>query len=85
MVGIEDMIDAGVFVTRMFLYFQSYATTFPVIGIEDMVNAQFQLLDYLGIEKVRQNIALTLSLLNSQSYLASHPDPSCLHMALVWL
>jgi len=31
---------------------QRYATTFPVMCVEDMVRAQFELLDHLGIEKV---------------------------------
>jgi homoserine acetyltransferase len=31
---------------------QPYATTFPLITVNDMVSIQFKLLDYLGIDKV---------------------------------
>jgi len=34
------------------LFLQPYATTFPVISVDDMVNAQFLLMDHLGINKV---------------------------------
>ena len=33
---------------------ERYCTTFPVISVQDMVNAQFLLLDSLGIDKVRR-------------------------------
>ena len=32
-----------------------YATTFPLITVNDMVTIQFKLLDHLGIEKVSLN------------------------------
>lgn len=31
---------------------QHYATTFPIVSVEDMVKSQFLLLDSLGVEKV---------------------------------
>ena len=31
---------------------EPYATTFPLITVNDMVSIQFKLLDYLGIDKV---------------------------------
>lgn len=37
-----------------------YATTFPVISVEDMVRAQFLLLDHLGIEKLHSSVGSSL-------------------------
>ncbi|XP_060076850.1 uncharacterized protein LOC132556455 [Ylistrum balloti] len=39
---------------------KQYATTFPVISIDDMVNAQFLLLDHLGIEKIYSSVGSSL-------------------------
>ena len=35
--------------------FQHYATTFPIVSVDDMVHAFFLALDSLGIQKVTQH------------------------------
>jgi len=39
---------------------EPYGTTFPLLSIKDMVNAQFLLLDHLGVEKVYATIGSSL-------------------------
>lgn len=42
-----------------------YATTFPVIGIFDMVRAQYALLDHLGIEKLYASVGSSMGAMQS--------------------
>lgn len=49
-------------------YFQQYATTFPLISVDDMVRANFLLLDELGINKVH-TLFLSISLSFSHIYI----------------
>ena len=49
-------------------YFQQYATTFPLISVDDMVRANFLLLDELGINKVH-NSFLSISFSSSHIYI----------------
>lgn len=42
----------SLFNNQIFFHFQQYATTFPLTSIDDMVQANFLLLDELGIDKV---------------------------------
>lgn len=51
-----------------------YATTFPVISVEDMVNAQFALLDHLGIDKLHASVGSSLGGMASLMASALHPD-----------
>ncbi|KAL7620921.1 Serine O-succinyltransferase [Parahypoxylon ruwenzoriense] len=39
---------------------QRYATRFPVITMEDMVRAQFRLLDHLGVEKLHASVGSSM-------------------------
>ncbi|XP_067662744.1 serine O-succinyltransferase-like [Haliotis asinina] len=49
-----------------------YGTTFPIVSIEDMVNAQMLLIDHLGIQKLHASVGSSLggmcSLLNTVLY-----------------
>ena len=49
-------------------YFQQYATTFPLISVDDMVRANFLLLDELGINKVN-TLFLSISFSSSHIYI----------------
>ncbi|OWF35835.1 serine O-acetyltransferase-like [Mizuhopecten yessoensis] len=53
---------------------KQYATTFPVISIDDMVNAQFLLLDHLGIEKLYGSVGSSLGGMCSLLSASLHPD-----------
>lgn len=44
---------------------QPYATHFPIISIFDMVNAQFRLLDHLGIEKLYASVGSSMGAMQS--------------------
>ena len=37
-----------------------YGTTFPLVSVLDMINAQFLLLDHLGIEKLYATVGSSL-------------------------
>lgn len=39
---------------------QAYATTFPIMSVEDMTRAQFLLLDHLGIDKLHGSVGSSL-------------------------
>ncbi|KAI1080091.1 homoserine O-acetyltransferase [Whalleya microplaca] len=39
---------------------QRYATRFPILTMEDMVRAQFRLLDYLGVEKLYASVGSSM-------------------------
>ncbi|XP_059140375.1 uncharacterized protein LOC131928379 [Physella acuta] len=51
-----------------------YATTFPIIGIEDMVNAIFLLLDDLGIDRLHSCVGSSLGGMLSLQSAVSFPD-----------
>lgn len=51
-----------------------YATTFPIIGIEDMTNAIFLLLDELGIQKLHGSVGSSLGGMLSLQSAVSYPD-----------
>ncbi|XP_064616356.1 uncharacterized protein LOC135480451 [Liolophura sinensis] len=53
---------------------QAYATTFPVVSVEDMVRAQFLLLDHLGIYKLHGAVGSSLGGMCSLMAAALHPD-----------
>ncbi|XP_069119535.1 uncharacterized protein [Argopecten irradians] len=53
---------------------KQYATTFPVISIDDMVNAQFLLLDHLGIEKIYGSVGSSLGGMCSLMSASLHPE-----------
>lgn len=44
---------------------QPYATHFPIISVFDMVNAQFRLLDHLGIEKLYASVGSSMGAMQS--------------------
>lgn len=44
---------------------QPYATYFPIISIFDMVNAQFRLLDHLGIKKLYASVGSSMGAMQS--------------------
>eukprot|EP00127_Corallochytrium_limacisporum_P000494 Clim_evm23s14 gene=Clim_evmTU23s14 len=50
-----------------------FATTFPLITIKDMVKAQFQLMDYLGIERLHASMGASMG--GMQSLCAAHEHP----------
>ena len=39
---------------------EEYAMTFPIVSVEDMLAAQFKLLDHLGVEKLHASIGSSL-------------------------
>ncbi|PVD21553.1 hypothetical protein C0Q70_17351 [Pomacea canaliculata] len=51
-----------------------FATTFPILSVDDMVNAQFRLLDHLGIEKLYASVGSSLGGMLSLMTAALHPD-----------
>ncbi|CAG5115322.1 unnamed protein product [Candidula unifasciata] len=51
-----------------------YATTFPIIGVEDMTNAIFLLLDELGIKKLYASVGSSLGGMLSLQTSVTHPD-----------
>ncbi|XP_077986854.1 uncharacterized protein LOC144441179 [Glandiceps talaboti] len=53
---------------------KEYGTTFPIITVEDMVNVQFLLLDYLGIDKLHASVGSSLGGMSSLLAAAVHPD-----------
>lgn len=48
--------------------------TFPVVTVEDMVNAQFLLLDHLGISRLHASVGSSLGGLQSIMSAALFPD-----------
>ncbi|XP_052092585.1 uncharacterized protein LOC127729026 [Mytilus californianus] len=53
---------------------EKYATTFPVISVEDMVRAQFLLLDNLGIEKLHSSVGSSLGGMCSLQAAVMYPE-----------
>jgi len=53
---------------------QPYATRFPVISIFDMVQAQFCLLDHLGIEKLYASVGSSMGAMQSLAAGWLHPE-----------
>lgn len=51
-----------------------YGTTFPVLSIFDMVNAQFKLLDHLGIRKLNASVGCSLGGMQSLAAAFLHPE-----------
>lgn len=51
-----------------------FATTFPIVSVDDMVGAQFRLLDHLGIEKLHASVGSSLGGMLSLMTSALHPD-----------
>lgn len=51
-----------------------YATTFPVVSVYDMVNAQFALLDHLGIEHLHASVGSSLGGMCSLAAAALYPE-----------
>eukprot|EP00043_Microstomoeca_roanoka_P006598 m.64154 g.64154 ORF g.64154 m.64154 type:complete len:468 (-) comp13480_c0_seq1:107-1510(-) len=53
---------------------QVYATTFPIITVEDMVRAQFLLLDHLGINKLHASVGSSLGGMQSLAAAVMYPE-----------
>uniref|UniRef100_A0A0B7A6S9 AB hydrolase-1 domain-containing protein n=1 Tax=Arion vulgaris TaxID=1028688 RepID=A0A0B7A6S9_9EUPU len=53
---------------------KQYATTFPIIGVEDMANAIFVLLDHLGINKLYAAVGSSLGGMLSLQSTVTYPD-----------
>ncbi|KAJ2294411.1 Homocysteine synthase, partial [Coemansia sp. RSA 2706] len=50
-----------------------YATTFPLLTVNDMVRAQFRLLDALGIERLHASVGASMGGMQSLCAAALHP------------
>ncbi|XP_052222230.1 uncharacterized protein LOC127838479 [Dreissena polymorpha] len=53
---------------------KKYATTFPVVSVTDMVAAQFQVLDHLGIHRLHASVGSSLGGMCSLTAAAMYPD-----------
>lgn len=53
---------------------EPYGTTFPIITVDDIVNAQFKLLDHLGIDEVHACVGSSLGGMCSLTAAALFPD-----------
>ncbi|KAI3398090.1 hypothetical protein diail_9843 [Diaporthe ilicicola] len=53
---------------------QNYATRFPILTIEDMVRAQFRLLDGLGVEKLHASVGSSMGGMQSLAAGVLFPD-----------
>lgn len=53
---------------------QRYATRFPILTMEDMVRAQFRLLDHLGIEKLYASVGSSMGGMQSLAAGVLHPE-----------
>ncbi|KAJ1732243.1 homoserine O-acetyltransferase [Coemansia biformis] len=53
---------------------QRYATTFPLLTVNDMVRAQFRLLDHLGIHKLHASVGASMGGMQSLCAAALHPE-----------
>ncbi|XP_072177133.1 uncharacterized protein [Diadema setosum] len=51
-----------------------YGTTFPLVSVEDMVHAQFLLMDYLGVDKLHASVGSSLGGMCSLLSAALYPD-----------
>ncbi|KAJ8300207.1 hypothetical protein KUTeg_021726 [Tegillarca granosa] len=68
------IIQAGLSASSHAKSHKPYATTFPLISVEDMVHAQFLLLDYLGIEKLNGSVGSSLGGMLSIQAAALYPE-----------
>eukprot|EP00045_Choanoeca_perplexa_P006698 m.57698 g.57698 ORF g.57698 m.57698 type:complete len:466 (-) comp13742_c0_seq1:130-1527(-) len=53
---------------------ERYATQFPLVTVGDMVKAQFQLLDHLGIDKLHASVGSSLGGMQSLLAAAEYPE-----------
>ncbi|KAF8504204.1 Alpha/Beta hydrolase protein [Gautieria morchelliformis] len=53
---------------------EPYATHFPVVSIFDMVNAQFRLLDHLGIDRLYASVGSSMGAMQSLAAGLLHPE-----------
>ncbi|KAK4561649.1 Serine O-succinyltransferase [Recurvomyces mirabilis] len=53
---------------------QPYATSFPILTMQDMVRAQFRLLDYLGIDKLYASVGSSMGGMQSLAAGVMEPD-----------
>ncbi|KAL4971970.1 Alpha/Beta hydrolase protein [Aspergillus desertorum] len=53
---------------------KKYATRFPILTIEDMVRAQFRLLDYLGVQKLYASVGSSMGGMQSLAAGVLFPD-----------
>jgi homoserine O-acetyltransferase len=53
---------------------EEYGTTFPLVSVEDMVAAQFLLLDYLGVDEVNCSIGSSLGGMQAQIAAANYSE-----------
>lgn len=51
-----------------------YGTEFPIVSIQDMVNAQCRLIDYLGIEKLLTVVGGSMGGMQVLQWMVSYPD-----------
>jgi homoserine acetyltransferase len=51
-----------------------YATTFPILSVFDMVRAQFDMLDHLGIRKLHASVGCSMGAMQSLAAGWLHPD-----------
>ena len=51
-----------------------YAMSFPVVTVEDMVRAQFLLLDHLGVSRLHASVGASLGGIQSLMSAALFPD-----------
>ncbi|KJE93474.1 homoserine O-acetyltransferase [Capsaspora owczarzaki ATCC 30864] len=53
---------------------EAYATHFPILTVQDMVRAQFHLLDHMGIQKLYASVGSSLGGMQSLTAAALHPS-----------
>jgi len=53
---------------------QPYATRFPILTMQDMVRAQFRLLDWMGIEKLYASVGSSMGGMQSLAASVLHPE-----------
>ncbi|EGD80868.1 homoserine O-acetyltransferase [Salpingoeca rosetta] len=53
---------------------KEYATSFPLITVQDMIRAQFLLLDHLGIDKLHASVGSSLGGMQSLAAAAMYPE-----------
>jgi len=58
--------------------------TFPVVTVEDMVRAQFLLLDHLGIQRVHATVGSSLGGMQSLMASAMYPDRVDRYVNYLW-
>ena len=53
---------------------QEYAMTFPLVSVEDMIQAQFLLADHLGVERLHAAVGSSLGGMQSLMAAALYPE-----------